>query len=130
VVSTSNVSLEGGTGDRTVTPTRAAEIAPEYRLGAGNLELDLSSVDLSEHPVGTKVSTGIGTVRVIVPHDADVSVDARSGIGELNLFDQHDNGTSVQRTVVDLGPGGDGTIDLTLDLDVSIGQVEVDRAAA
>jgi predicted membrane protein len=130
VVSTSGVSLDGGTGDRTVTPLRAAEVDPEYRLGVGTLELDLSNVDLAEQPVRTRVSTGVGTVRVIVPRDADVSVDARAGIGELDLFGQQDNGTSVRTAVVDHGVAGDGTIDLTLDLDVSIGQVEVDRAAA
>jgi hypothetical protein len=57
-----------------------------------------------------------------------VAVDGRAGIGEVNLLGQVANGTSAQRSVVDHGPGGDGTIDLTLDLDVSIGQVEVDRA--
>jgi len=63
-----------------------------------------------------------------VPRTADVAVDGRAGIGEVDLLGQVANGTSAQRSVVDYGPGGDARIDLTLDLDVSIGQVEVDRA--
>ena len=59
-----------------------------------------------------------------------MSIDGRAGIGEVDLFGQVANGTSASRSVVDHGPGGDNTIDLTLDLDVSIGRVEVDRAAA
>jgi predicted membrane protein len=128
VVSTSNVSFKGGVGDRRYDPSTAAEIQPEYRVGVGNVRLDLSNVDLSKQLVRTKVSAGVGNVQVIVPRTADVAVDGRAGIGEVNLLGQVANGTSAQRSVVDHGPGGDGTIDLTLDLDVSIGQVEVDRA--
>jgi phage shock protein PspC (stress-responsive transcriptional regulator) len=130
VLSTSNVSLKGGVGDRRYNPPTAAQVQPEYRVGVGNIRLDLSDVDLSKQSVQTKVSAGIGNIEVIVPRTADVSVDGRAGIGEVDLLGQVANGTSAQRTVVDNGPGGDGKIDVTLDLDVSIGRVEVDRAAA
>ncbi|HEY7101924.1 MAG TPA: PspC domain-containing protein [Mycobacteriales bacterium] len=130
VVSTSNVSLKGGVGDRRYDPQTAAEVQREYRVGVGNIRLDLSDVDLSKQQVQTKVSAGIGNVEVIVPRTADVAVDGRAGIGEIDLLGQTANGTSAQRSVVDNGLGGDGKIDLTLDLDVSIGRVEVDRAAA
>jgi phage shock protein PspC (stress-responsive transcriptional regulator) len=130
VVSASNVSLKGGAGDRRYQPATTAEIEPSYRVGVGNVRLDLSEVDFSEQPVRTKVSAGVGNVEVIVPRDVDVSIDGRAGIGEVDLLGQKENGTSATRSVVDYGPTGDGTIDLTLDLDVSIGRVEVDRAAA
>jgi predicted membrane protein len=96
----------------------------------GSIRLDLTDVDFSEQLVRTKVSAGVGNVQVIVPRNADVSVDARSGIGELDVLGQQESGTSVSRSVVDHGTAGDGSIDLTLDLDVSIGRVEVDRATA
>jgi phage shock protein PspC (stress-responsive transcriptional regulator) len=130
VVSTSNVSFKGGVGDRRYDPSTAAEIQPEYRVGVGSIRLDLSDVDLSKQLVHTKVSAGVGNVQVIVPRTADVAVDGRAGIGEVDLLGQVANGTSAQRSVVDHGPGGDAAIDLTLDLDVSIGRVEVDRATA
>jgi predicted membrane protein len=76
------------------------------------------------------VSAGVGNVEVIVPRNADVVVDGRAGIGEVDLLGQVANGTAAQRSVVDHGSGSGGTIDLNLDLDVSIGRVEVDRAAA
>jgi phage shock protein PspC (stress-responsive transcriptional regulator) len=128
VVSASNVSLKGGTGDRRYAPPTAAEVDPEYRIGVGSIRLDLADVDFSEQLVRTKVSAGVGNIEVIVPRNADVSIDARAGIGEVDLLGQQENGTSATRSLVDYGPGGDGTIDLTLDLDVSIGRVEVDRA--
>jgi phage shock protein PspC (stress-responsive transcriptional regulator) len=130
VLSTSDVSLKGGAGDRRYAPVSAAEIEPEYRLGVGSLRLDLTDVDLSEQLVRTKLSAGVGDIEVIVPRDADVSVDGRAGIGAVDLFGEETSGTSATRSTVDHGPAGDGTIDLTLDLDVSIGKVEVLRASA
>jgi hypothetical protein len=130
VLSASNVSLKGGVGDRRYDPRTAAEVQPEYRIGVGSIQLDLSNVDFSEHLVHTKASAGVGYVQVIVPRNADVRIDGRAGIGEVDLLGQVANGTSPTRSVVDYGTGGDGKIDLTLDLDVSIGRVEVDRAAA
>jgi phage shock protein PspC (stress-responsive transcriptional regulator) len=130
VVSASNVSLKGGVGDRRYDPQTAAQIEPEYRIGVGNIRLDLSDVDFSEQLVRTKVSAGVGNIEVIVPRTTDVVIDGRAGIGEVDLLGQVANGTSASRSVVDHGPGGDSTIDLRLDLDVSIGRVEVDRAAS
>jgi hypothetical protein len=130
VVSASNVSLKGGVGDRRYDPQTAAQVEPEYRIGVGSIRLDLSDVDFSEQLVRTKVSAGVGNIEVIVPRTTDVVIDGRAGIGEVDLLGQVANGTSASRSVVDYGPGGDSRIDLTLDLDVSIGRVEVDRAAA
>ena len=124
------MSLKGGVGDRRYAPRTAAEVAPSYRIGVGNIQLDLSGVDFSKHLVHTKVSAGVGNIEVIVPRNADVTIDGRAGVGEVDLLGQVANGTSATRSVVDYGPAGDKTIDLTLDLDVSIGQVEVNRAAA
>jgi phage shock protein PspC (stress-responsive transcriptional regulator) len=130
VVSASNVSLKGGVGDRRYDPQSAAQVQPEYRIGIGSIRLDLSDVDFSEQLVRTKVSAGVGNIEVIVPRTTDVSIEGRAGVGEIDLLGQVANGTSASRSVVDHGPGGDGKVDLTLDLDVSIGRVEVDRAAA
>jgi phage shock protein PspC (stress-responsive transcriptional regulator) len=130
VVSTSGINLDGGVGDQVFTPTSVSEVQPTYRIGVGSLRIDLSDVDLSEQLVSTRASLGVGNVEIVVPRNADVSIDAHAGIGDVLLFDQDANGTSVTRSVVDSGIGGDGKIDLVLDLDVNIGQVRVDRAQA
>jgi phage shock protein PspC (stress-responsive transcriptional regulator) len=130
VVSTSGIQLDGGVGDRAFVPATASDVQPEYRLGVGSLRLDLSDVDLSEQLVRTKASLGVGDLEIVVPANADVSIDSRSGIGEVLLFGESQDGTSVSRSVVDHGTGSDGRIDLVLDLDVNIGQVRVDRAQA
>ena len=128
VIGSSGVSLEGGAGDRRYAPQRAAQIQDEYRVGVGNLRLDLTGVDFTEQLVHTKLSAGVGNVEVLLPPDVDVSIDARAGLGEVNVLGRTENGTAATRSVVDHGSSGDGSIDLVLDLDVNIGQVEVDRA--
>jgi len=128
VIGSSGISLEGGAGDRRYAPQRAAQIEEEYRVGVGNLRLDLTDVDFTEQLVRTKLSAGVGNVEVLLPPDVDVSIDARAGLGEVNVLGRTENGTAATRSVVDHGSSGDGSIDLVLDLDVNIGQVEVDRA--
>ncbi|HST64744.1 MAG TPA: PspC domain-containing protein, partial [Mycobacteriales bacterium] len=108
VVSTSGIDLDGGAGDRTYTPTEASDIEQSYRLGVGTITLDLTDVDLSEQLVRTKASLGVGSIEVIVPQNADVSIDGRAGIGDVLLFDEDTNGTSVSRSVVNYGSTGDG----------------------
>jgi phage shock protein PspC (stress-responsive transcriptional regulator) len=132
VVSTSGISLEGGVGTRVYTPQSVAELQPEYRLGVGDLRIDLSDLVLPENELlRIKASTGVGDVDVILPADADVSIDGKAGLGELDLLGQTEDGTSPARTIIDHGPGaGDGAVDLALDLDVNIGQVRVTRAQA
>lgn len=130
VLGTSGVSLRGGMGDRAYTPARAALVQEEYRLGIGSLRLDLSDLDLSGQLVRTKVSLGVGNIEIVVPADADVSIDSRAGVGQLVLFGDTDDGTSVTRELVSYGGDSDGKIDLVLDLDVNIGEVRIDRAQA
>ncbi len=107
-VSTAEVSLEGGTGDRQYRPQSVGEVQDEYRVGIGNLVLDLTDIDFAERTVVTSASAGLGNVEVRVPRDVDVEVVARAGIGEADLFDERVNGGSQQRTVVDNGLGRPG----------------------
>jgi hypothetical protein len=130
VFGSSELSLEGGAGERRYAPQELSELEDTYRVGVGNLQLDLSALDFSERSTTIVANAGVGNVEVLVPRDADVRVEGRSGVGEVELFDQKQNGTSSRRLVTDLSPTGDGTIDLVLDLDVNIGKVEVNRAQA
>lgn len=129
-VSTADVSLEGGTGDREYRPQAVAEVQKDYRIGVGSVRLDLTDLDFTGQAVSTRVSAGIGNVEVLVPRDVDVDVVGRSRIGEADLFGALVNGTSSERSVVDQGPDGEGGGTLRLVLEVGVGRVEVDRATA
>jgi phage shock protein PspC (stress-responsive transcriptional regulator) len=130
VLGSTGVSLRGGIGERIYTPERAVDIQDSYRLGVGELRLDLSDVDLSGRLTEVRLSAGVGHIEVIVPDGADVSVRGRANMGEALLFDKRQNGTSVDLSTVEPALEGDGKLDLVLDVQVDVGQVEVHRATA
>ncbi|HZC26986.1 MAG TPA: PspC domain-containing protein [Actinopolymorphaceae bacterium] len=77
----------GGTVDATLRPTSVGEIRPSYHYGAGTLVLDLTQVDFaSARPVATSIDLGAGEVKVLVPSDVDVQVNADISAGDLMAF--------------------------------------------
>jgi phage shock protein PspC (stress-responsive transcriptional regulator) len=114
-----NVSLGDGVGDRTYTPATAADVKSSYGLGIGNLRVDLTNVS-SAKPVHVKAHVGIGHLRVIVPADARVFVDAHAKAGDVHVFAQHENGRNPSITF-----GGGNR--LSIDAAVGAGKIDVVR---
>jgi predicted membrane protein len=119
-----NVSLRGGVGVRTEHPASYSAIAEEYRLGIGDLTLDLSDVDdLAGVPVrAIHVGVGVGHLVVLVPPDTTVHVSASAALGSVHVFGQTDSGFDASR-VTSRDPGLAAGLDLVLS--VGLGQVEV-----
>jgi phage shock protein PspC (stress-responsive transcriptional regulator) len=115
-----NVSLSDGVGDRVYSPATAAAIKPSYNVGIGSLRLDLSRTDVST-PTHIKARVGMGELKVIVPHDTRVTVDAHAKAGEVHVLGQNDDGTNANITT------GTGRL-LTIDARVGAGRVDVVRA--
>jgi hypothetical protein len=123
-----NIPLGGGVGARTVHPTSHTGILEEYRLGIGELTLDLSDVrDVAEaFPVrSTHATVGVGHLVVILPAGASVRVAASAGLGNVEVFDVAGSGLDVHRVVSRIDPTSNGGLDLVLS--VGLGQVEVRR---
>ena len=114
-----DVSLGDGVGQRTYTPTTAAAVDSPYRLGIGDLEVDLSQID-SAGPHKIEARVGIGELRIVVPRDADVHVDAHAKAGELFVLGDHDDGRNAN---VDVGTG-----QFEIDAKVGAGRIDVVRA--
>lgn len=115
-----DVSLNDGVGDRLYAPATAAAIAPSYRLGIGDLRLDLSALSAAT-PVRVKARLGVGELKVVVPRGVPVQVDAHAKLGDVHVFDQEQSGRNA---VVRSGSAGG----LTIDARVGAGQVDVVRA--
>ena len=94
-----DVSLNDGVGKKTYTPAAAAS---DYKLGIGELRLDLTQVT-STGPTTVHARVGIGELKVIVPRNAAVSVDAKVKAGDADILGRHDDGTHVH---VVTGQGG------------------------
>ena len=113
-------------GDVTAAPVLAAAVAPNYRTGFGDIDLDLSRLavpPVGTPPVRTVVESGAGDITVRVPVTADVTVTCEHGIGDLNCL----GATSDVANRVDLGPDGPGGPVLDLTVRGGAGDVEVLR---
>ncbi|MEI4272393.1 PspC domain-containing protein [Klenkia sp. LSe6-5] len=118
----------GGVGDRTYTPSTAEAVRAEYESGVGDLELDLTRIDLADlsGPITTSINAGIGDVEVLVPRSADVQVDVQNGVGDADVLGDGSQGGFFP------GTGGqrwtdDGTPEIVLTIESGIGDVTVSR---
>jgi phage shock protein PspC (stress-responsive transcriptional regulator) len=113
-------------GDVSVTPATLAEVEPSYHLGLGELTIDLSGVDFPSGGTTVEASIGAGDLTVIVPSDADVTVHAHAGAGEISAFGETAEGINRDLDVTVDGRG-EGAGELTLDLDVNLGEITVEQ---
>jgi len=124
-----DVPLTGGFGDPRFHPTSVATVRPEYRLIAGDMRVDLSDIaglaDAGE-PVAVDISLGAGSLRVEVPHDVPISVDARVVVGEMRVGNRIDAGTDLTYTVHERPE--DGAVPLEVTIAVGAGELEIVRS--
>lgn len=113
-------AIEAGIGERSWTPAGSAT----YRLGIGEATLDLRSLPTGSGPIDITARVDVGHLLVLVPDDIRVSLDARAGHGEVQIFGVNDNGRRVERHVED---GPTDAPPIALDLSVRAGMVEVRR---
>jgi len=118
-------SLSGPSGDRTVVVGAGEPLTKSYRHGVGRLVLDLTSVELGPEPTLVEARVAMGKLRVVVPADAVVRVNARLGAGSAHLLGTQQRGPGIDVTrVSDLGP----PVNLVIDAKVGLGKIEVERA--
>ncbi|MYV97185.1 PspC domain-containing protein [Streptomyces sp. SID3343] len=125
-ITTLTVPLDGTSGQRTYTPTTVAEVPASYRLGMGDLGIDLRGLDLGpDGRVTVHAQVGAGRIRIRVPKDVTVLFSGRADVGDLRIPDASTDGFRPRRKDL-LSPVTEpsrGTI--TLDTKVGLGQVEV-----
>jgi phage shock protein PspC (stress-responsive transcriptional regulator) len=121
----SGSSLRGGVGRSTFDPQALSDVTSHYRLGAGNLDVNLSAVTFPAKGKTIDVTVGMGRLTVEVPENADVTVDAHVGMGQVDVFGQSTSGVQVQGPA-HAAPGG-GAHDLTLEAHVGMGDIQVTR---
>jgi phage shock protein PspC (stress-responsive transcriptional regulator) len=124
-----NVPFDAGAGDRLVVVDTRGELADDHELFAGALTLDLRRAPLSDGPHTVDAAVGMGKLRVIVPRDASVEVDAKVKAGNIDgdLAPTPDEGGVDLHETFGVGPR-QRVPDLRLDLWVGIGELVVDRA--
>lgn len=72
-------------GDSDFTPTSTAAATDGYTIGVGELDVDLTRLELSDAAdLTVPVGVGVGELVVLVPADWDVAVHAQAGIGDVS----------------------------------------------
>lgn len=101
IVSAADVSFDGGFGERQYRPASVSALpAGGYRLGAGELRIDLRDLDL---PAGSvtdlPVRLGAGHVEIVVPRGVCATTDSRLGAGYFGLRGREAAGLDVDYLV-------------------------------
>jgi hypothetical protein len=117
--------LNSGVGDRTERPTSTADLK-EYRHGVGNLNLDLTGLQLPDGTTTVRARVAVGELRVQAPEGVALQVDGRSGIGQVQALERQADGFGSRLRVRSDDFDG-ASRRLLLDVRVGLGQVEVDR---
>ncbi len=129
VAETLVVPVDAGMGEQTEIVDTSAALARDHELFAGQLTLDLRDVPSSAGETATlEAAVGAGQMRVLVPDDATVTVDADVRIGEV----VSDGGPEANESGVGLDErftldGAAQGPEIDLDLFVGIGSLEVTR---
>jgi hypothetical protein len=121
-----DVPLVGGAGERLYRPVTTAQVPPAYRLAAGEMVIDLTALPEAERLLQIEASIGAGSLRVRVPSDSVITVNAHVGGGEITRPGRPtDDGLDVDQRYTDGSGRGGQRIDL--DLRVGFGEIVVVR---
>ena len=123
VAATFNVHLGNGVGDRTYVVGGTQNLRGSYKLGIGEMILDLRNVPFTKAETHVKARVDIGSLRVIVPRDVALQVRGDAQLGEVHILGRSDDGRHARSSIVQ-----SGNHVLVLDTHVGIGQVRVTRA--
>ncbi|XVS63865.1 PspC domain-containing protein [Actinosynnema sp. CA-299493] len=113
-------------GSTRATPTTVAEVRDRYTASVGEVDLDLTGLP-NDGTVTTVVEVGVGSAKVRVPADADVTVDCRADLGSVRCLDRESDGEGRHESVTDYGDDGPGGLKIVLDVRSDLGEVEVRR---
>ncbi|WP_033437038.1 PspC domain-containing protein [Saccharothrix sp. NRRL B-16314] len=129
-VALTSVDFEGIDSDRMgnteARPTSVEKVEARYATSIGEVDLDLTGLP-NEGSVTTEVEVGLGSAKVRVPADADVTVTCRTELGSVACLDQKSDGKDSREEVSDNGADGEGGLKIVLDVRSEVGDVEVSR---
>ena len=88
--------IKHGLGDLDMSPDSISEQGLDLRMGAGEVELDLTKTRLQDKENVVAIKIGLGDMRIRVPSEVPVSVHGRTGVGDLHLLGHDADGFAAQ----------------------------------
>jgi phage shock protein PspC (stress-responsive transcriptional regulator) len=125
IVAAADIDIKGGVGERHYRPASMADVHGKYRLGMGELDVDLRDVDLPAGRTTVKLDLGIGGAVVRVPENACVASNVDIGAGAGSVLGHVNDGVDVAYAS-DSEPKGDAP-EVYIDADLGVGALDVRR---
>ncbi len=125
LVAAADIDLDGGVGERQYRPATMSELRDRYELGIGDLDVDLTGLDLPAGRTEVDIDVGLGEAVVWVPRGACVTSDVEIGVGASDVFDRDNDGVDVAFAESGTAPAGRPV--LHIDANVLMGVLEVVR---
>jgi phage shock protein PspC (stress-responsive transcriptional regulator) len=132
------IPLDQGFGDRSFAVTRADQLPASYAIAGGTLIVDLTKLPPGIDPASISAEVGAGTLQIIVPEGAYVSVTGDVGIGTYQVVglerrkhylvyrDERSRG-GVDLTIDDTIEGRGADRPIQLSVHASAGEVRIER---
>lgn len=117
-----HVDVRDGVGERTYVPADAVDVHKRYRLGIGELRLDLAGLRLPAGETEVDARVGIGDLRITVPDDVALRVRATAQAGQASVLGRRVDGRNAS-----VGVTGNGRRVLVIRARVGLGNVQVTR---
>ena len=118
-----HVDLGNGVGDRSYAVSSARELNHDYKLGVGNLIVDLRDVRFRPGKTQVRARVDVGELRVIVPANVALRVHGDAQLGQVEVLGRTSEGRNVDEKIAQTGARV-----LVLDAHVGLGKVRVSRA--
>jgi phage shock protein PspC (stress-responsive transcriptional regulator) len=127
MVEAADLHVDGGVGERQYRPTTVTDVRDTYRLGLGEMEIDLSGVEFPAGRTVVRVDMGVGETRMIVPDDVCVSSRAEIGVGAAWVLGHESSGAEVDWSQI---PENEKNApELFVDADLDLGDFQIMHAS-
>jgi phage shock protein PspC (stress-responsive transcriptional regulator) len=126
-VSAAGIDIDGGYGERHYRPGTVAELQDLYKIGVGELVVDLRGVDLPAGDTPIAMDVGVGHAQLIVPRNVCVASEAQVGMGAVTVLGRDNGGVDFDWADQRSAPAD--TSRVVVDADVGVGHFEVDDEA-
>ena len=117
------VDGNGGIGERDYRPATSVDMRDSYKLGIGQLVVDLRNTQLPKGDVPLKMDVGIGEARLILPDDVCVATDASMGMGDVSVLGNDHGGVDIDYQ--DVPTAAPATTRVLLKANVGIGAIRI-----
>jgi phage shock protein PspC (stress-responsive transcriptional regulator) len=125
IVSAADLDLTGGVGEPRYRPAQVSDLRPEYRLGLGQMDVDLRRVTLPAGVTEVKVRVGVGEAVVHVPDGACVTTTAHVGVGAVDAPDRVAEGRDLDVNLPTTARPGQS--ELVIRANIGVGHLQIDH---